>query len=327
MDSLNNTINALTSEGEDQKTQITTLQAQLSEKTRDSAHLGELLMAMESEPNQDGKLKVEVEDLKSQLKASQADLKMKQEEISHVQDLVRQEEEKVQQRTIDISRLNGQIQFLEEEKAILKSSTGDAESLMIEVKNLQNKLNLVIDELEVTREDNSTLSSELEQQQVLYTELKKMRGMGEELDLLQNAQRDLSYARERGDAAVKELNILHEKFSLLEADKMRLLREMAALKSGRATDIVEKENIENIEHLKSEPSKPVTATSESTGQPSSSTESSDPQSNETSAVTTGKGKQIGEKLLYFNIGSLQLFEIILGLMFISVVFSWHPSFV
>ena len=35
-----------------------------------------------------------------------------------------------------------------------------------EINQLRNKLNLVVEELEVTREDNATLSRELEQQQV-----------------------------------------------------------------------------------------------------------------------------------------------------------------
>ena len=56
-------------------------------------------------------------------------------------------------------------------------------------------MNLVVEELEVTREDNTTLSRELEQLQILYSELKKMRGMGEEMDMLQQAQRDVVIAR------------------------------------------------------------------------------------------------------------------------------------
>ena len=55
---------------------------------------------------------------------------------------------------------------MEEEKELLKNMTGDVDSLQAEINQLRNKLNLVVEELEVTREDNSTLSRELEQQQV-----------------------------------------------------------------------------------------------------------------------------------------------------------------
>jgi hypothetical protein len=55
---------------------------------------------------------------------------------------------------------------VEEEKELLKNMSGDVDSLQAEINQLRNKLNLVVEELEVTREDNVTLSRELEQQQV-----------------------------------------------------------------------------------------------------------------------------------------------------------------
>jgi hypothetical protein len=62
----------------------------------------------------------------------------------------------------------GQVQFVEEEKELLKNMTGDVDSMQAEINQLRNKLNLVVEELEVTREDNTTLSRELEQQQVIF---------------------------------------------------------------------------------------------------------------------------------------------------------------
>jgi hypothetical protein len=56
---------------------------------------------------------------------------------------------------------------VEEEKELLKTMTGDVDSMQAEINQLRNKLNLVVEELEVTREDNGTLSRELEQQQVI----------------------------------------------------------------------------------------------------------------------------------------------------------------
>merc|ERR1712215_69337 len=115
-------------------------------------------------------------DLKAELAASHSDVKAKIEEILVLKDSVRLEQETVQQKEIEISRLNGQVQFIEEELEQLKVQGGDVASLQAEINSLRNKLKLVVDELEVTRGDNVKLSNELQQQQILYSELKKMRG-------------------------------------------------------------------------------------------------------------------------------------------------------
>merc|ERR1719264_2525555 len=112
---------------------------------------------------------------------------------------LRLEKETVQQKEIDISRLNGQVSFIEEEMEQLKKSSGDVDGLQAEINGLRNKLNLVVDDLEVTREDNVKLSSELQQQQLLYNELKKMRGRGDEVEMLQQTQRDVVSARDMAE--------------------------------------------------------------------------------------------------------------------------------
>merc|ERR1719228_1443700 len=190
VETITNSSKALSNEIEGLNETVKLLKKQLEEETIRANHLEGLVAAMEKEPGVEEKSKVEIADLKSELAASQTDLKARIEEIFVIKDQVRQEQEIVQQKEIEISRLNGQVQFIEEEMEQLKLQGGDISSLQAEINSLRNKLKLVVDELEVTRGDNVKLSNELQQQQILYSELKKMRGRGEELDLLQQAQRD-----------------------------------------------------------------------------------------------------------------------------------------
>ena len=57
----------------------------------------------------------------------------------------------------------------------------ETQDLQQRVANLQNELNLSMGE-------NERLIEELGRQQALYTELKKMRGRGEEMDMLQQLE-------------------------------------------------------------------------------------------------------------------------------------------
>merc|ERR1711974_224863 len=144
------------------------LREQLDETTVKANHLEGLVANMEAEPGVEGKSKVEIADLKAELAASQLEVKTKVDDILGLKDLLRLEKETVQQKEIDISRLNGQVSFIEEETEQLKKSSGDVDGLQAEINGLRNKLNLVVDDLEVTREDNVKLSSELQQQQLLF---------------------------------------------------------------------------------------------------------------------------------------------------------------
>ena len=90
-------------------------------------------------------------------------------------DRVRQEQELVQQRDIEISSLNGKLQFLEEELELVKTQSGDVSGLEAEINSLRNKLNYEKGELEVSRGDNTKLSSELQQQQVMLHMLHMLR--------------------------------------------------------------------------------------------------------------------------------------------------------
>ena len=182
----------------------------------------------------------------------------------------------------------------------LKLQGGDITSLQAEINTLRSKLKLVVDELEVTRGDNVKLSNELQQQQILYSELKKMRGRGEELDLLQQAQRDVVEARDMAEEYHGYWQESKAEVGKLSEEKIRLLRENAQLRSSKA--------------LPAETSVPPSALQEA---PASATS--------VSQISSEAPKQMpASEAVMANIGSLKLYEILLGLLFISIIISWNP---
>jgi len=301
VETITNSSKALSNEIEGLNETVKLLTKQLEEQTIRANHLEGLVTAMEKEPGIDAKSKVEISDLKSELAASQIDVKARIEEILVIKDLVRQEQEIVQQKEIDISRLNGQVQFIEEEMEQLKLQGGDISSLQAEINSLRNKLKLVVDELEVTRGDNVKLSNELQQQQILYSELKKMRGRGEELDLLQQAQRDVVEARDMAEEYHGYWQESKSEAGRLGEEKIRLLRENAQLRSSKA--------------LPSETSEPSVAIEETSASPASAAP--------IASAVASKPMAASEAVMA-NIGSLKLYEILLGLLFISIIISWNP---
>merc|ERR1712123_220105 len=295
VETITNSSKALSNEIDGLNETVKLLTKQLEEETVRANHLEGLVAAMEAEPGVEAKSKVEISDLKSELAASQIEVKSRIEEILVVKDQVRQEQEIVQQKEIDISRLNGQVQFIEEEMEQLKLQGGDISSLQAEINSLRNKLKLVVDELEVTRGDNVKLSNELQQQQILYSELKKMRGRGEELDLLQQAQRDVVEARDMAEEYHGYWQESKSELGRLGEEKIRLLRENAQLRSSQTLPV---ETSESSTVVQETPAPPATS-------------------------IAAKGMAASEAVMA-NVGSLKLYEILLGLLFISIIISWNP---
>lgn len=293
VETMTNSANALNNEIESLNLTVKQLREQLDETTVKANHLEGLVANMEAEPGVEGKSKVEIADLKAELAASQLEVKTKVDDILGLKDLLRLEKETVQQKEIDISRLNGQVSFIEEEMEQLKKSSGDVDGLQAEINGLRNKMNLVVDDLEVTREDNVKLSSELQQQQLLYTELKKMRGRGDEVEMLQQSQRDVVAARDMAEEYHGKWQKVEQEAESLREEKQRLLREAAQLRSSQdiASEICE----EVAPCASSPPTQPASG-----------------------------NRLMPSEAVMANIGSLKVWEILLGLLFLSVVISYVP---
>lgn len=297
VETMSNSSNALTNEIESLNLTIKDLKEKLDESMVKANHLEALVATIEAEPDIDSKSKVEIIDLKAELAASQAEMKAKVTEILGLKDSIRLEQENVQQKDIEISRLAGQVQFVTEEVELHKLKDGDMDCLQAEMNQVNHKLGLVVSELEVTRGDNVALSGELQQQQMLYSELKKMRGRGEEVDLLQQAQRDVVVARDMAEEYHAKWRQVEGELALLSEEKVRLLRETAQLRAGRQAT----ENGPAAAQLSGVPAL---------------TDQQQP-------AVTAKQKLAPSEAVMANIGSLKLYEILLWVLFISIIISWN----
>ena len=81
-----------------------------------------------------------------------------------------------------------QVQNLEEEFEILKRNSAAALSAQNTLEVVSSRAEQAERELECAENERDRLTSELKKQQTLYSELKKMRGRGEELDALKDSQ-------------------------------------------------------------------------------------------------------------------------------------------
>jgi len=155
VETINNSSAALSTEIDNLNLTITELNKKLDEQTTRADHLDNLVAAMESQPDVEARSKVEISDLKTELATAQQDLKQKLDEILSVKDKVREEQELVQQKEIEISRLNGRVQFVEEELELVKSESGDVSGLQAEINTLRKKLQFESEELETVKSDKA----------------------------------------------------------------------------------------------------------------------------------------------------------------------------
>ena len=71
---------------------------------------------------------------------------------------------------------------------ILKSKSQNALTALDEVEDLKTRLASTEENLHLSVGENERLADELSKQQSLYNELKKMRGQGEAMDMLQQLE-------------------------------------------------------------------------------------------------------------------------------------------
>ena len=80
---------------------------------------------------------------------------------------------------------------------------------MDEVEDLRQRLSKIQNDFNISMSENERLADELTRQQALYTELKKMRGRGEEMDMLQQLEQVSQISRKSSSRSqVKATRIL-----------------------------------------------------------------------------------------------------------------------
>ena len=73
--------------------------------------------------------------------------------------------------------------------------SGNITNMQNETQDLQLRLSTAQNDLNLTMGENERLIDELGRQQALYTELKKMRGRGEEMDMLQQLEQVILFRK------------------------------------------------------------------------------------------------------------------------------------
>ena len=86
-----------------------------------------------------------------------------------------------------------QVGNVQDELDSLKSQADNIMAVQEEVQDLRQRLANLQNELNLSMGENERLVDELSRQQTLYAELKKMRGRGEEMDMLQQFKQVLDY--------------------------------------------------------------------------------------------------------------------------------------
>ena len=301
VETITNSSKALANEIEQLQETVAGLNKRLGEETARADHLQALVEAMEAQPGVEAQSKVEISDLKSELASSQQEVRRRTEEVQVVRDKVTAEQETVQQKEIEISGLNGKLQFLEEELELVKQQTGDCGGLQAEINVLRKRCEQQAAELAVVSGDNEQLSGELQQLQLLYAELKKMRGRGEEAELLEAAQRDVLAARDSAQQQHAAWQAAAQQLELVAGERDALLLTVEQLRTSVAAAPAQSGDTADTATVPAEVSR-------SRGSP-----------------LMQRTMAAGEAVMA-NIGTLKLYEILLGLVFISVIISWNPYY-
>ena len=77
---------------------------------------------------------------------------------------------------------------MEEDSEKMRRESQNASHLQKESEAAAQKIDYLSHELQTVQVENQRLGDDLQRQQKLFNELKKMRGRGEEMDLLQESQ-------------------------------------------------------------------------------------------------------------------------------------------
>merc|ERR1719189_87934 len=306
IETMQNNINSLSDEGTRLKKSISGLEESLDVKTKEAEHLQLLVSKMEATSGQDEMNKVQITDLKAELAKSDETLKIRNEELLQVRKDLRTKDEEIQQREIDISCLRGQEQNIQAELEYVKSQSENAEVVLEEAQDLRERLANIQNSLNVTMGENERLTDEMARQQALYTELKKMRGRGEEMDMLQQLEQESRDSQRQIVDLENELGQQSIQIEALQEEKVRHLREIAQLRAGKT--------IQSEQDVAAAGGYYYT----SSATPETSNSKSVPQSSANSNLVP----KVSNNAPISSVGALRLYEFLLGIFFIAAMMNW-----
>merc|ERR1719483_2055236 len=310
IDTMQNNINSLTNEGTRLKKVITGLEESLDIKTKESEHLQSLVTKMEATPGQDEMNKVQIADLKGELGKSEETLKFRTEELLQVKKELRTKDEEIQQREIDISCLRGQEQNIQAELDYVKLQSENAVAVQEEAQELRERLANSQNSLNLNMGEKERLAEELTRQQALYSELKKMRGRGEEMDMLQQLEQESRDSQRQIVDLEQELGQQSVKIEGLQEEKLRHLREIAQLRAGVRSGPGEELSSEAGGYYYT--SSPATQQQQQTNKPVSGN----------SGGASNLVPKVSNNATISSVGALRLYEFLLGIFFIAAMMNW-----
>ncbi|XP_059087343.1 sarcolemmal membrane-associated protein-like isoform X2 [Tigriopus californicus] len=226
LETLENSITSLTNEGLRHRKQISELNEALEEKSKEADHWEKLVGEMESSLSQDEMTRVQIQDLRDELHGAERNLKLRQDDLLYLKNGIKSRDETIQQLEIDLSCVRGQVQNVEEELQITKDETSYVTNIKDENAQLKQRLVDLQDEFNYAQDHANHLTDELARQQILYSELKKMRGRGEEIDQIHEYKQELKALYERLSDMEQRDHHQRKQIQTLEQDRLEMTAEV-----------------------------------------------------------------------------------------------------
>jgi len=203
---------------------------------------------------------------------------------------------------------NLQEQNIQAELDYVKSQSENAVTVQEEAQELRERLSDTQNSLNLTMGENERLAEELTRQQALYTELKKMRGRGEEMDMLQKLEQESRDSQNHIVDLERELGQQSIQIEALQEEKIRHLREIAQLRAGVRSGPGEELSGNTGGYYYT--SSPATPSQQTNQQPVSGS------SGASNLVPKVSNNAIS------TVGALRLYEFLLGIFFVAAMMNW-----
>jgi len=213
LETMQNQITSLSEEGNRLRRERDEIGSELVLMRGERDHLGQLVTKMESSSDQDERNKAQIDDLREQVAKCEGAIAEKSEEVLAEKRSCRQKDEIIQQREIEISCLRGQVHNLTEEKNTLSDQSFDVATTQEENCRLLANLERLQSDSDGAAGEKNRLRDELKQQQMLYNELKKMRGRADDMAIIEEMYQELNDAKQNiqyKENVIKELSISQE---------------------------------------------------------------------------------------------------------------------
>uniref|UniRef100_A0A0K2V9X4 Putative LOC100881837 [Megachile rotundata] n=1 Tax=Lepeophtheirus salmonis TaxID=72036 RepID=A0A0K2V9X4_LEPSM len=292
IETLENSIASLSDEGDRLRKNLDILEKESKEASAENLRLSNLVNQMENSSSQEEMFKVQVNDLKNELAKAEMNLKCKVREALEASNESKRKDEIIQQKEIELSCALGQVQNAQEEILIHSKNAINLKALEVDNENILKQLSHAITNVNNVTSERDFLSKELSEVQFLFDEYKSTSGKEEEIELIQKLKEEALSAKKISHKLEQQLDLWRNESDDLKDEKIRLLREVAQLKRESGIE----ETTSNLLDPKNSPS--------------------------INEVDAGESKLTTSEAALIKVGHLRVYEVILGVFFISVILNY-----